>query len=131
MGVANKPKALKKPARRKRAKKAPALQDLLAAAAWAEVDAHLGEALAEFEAWQSGQADAALFAGQALRRAARKRGLAVLGEINAIEPYDAKRHLLIKAVARAPAQVRIVRPGVARGGEMLVKARATGVKRKP
>jgi len=97
----------------------------LATAAWAEADAALGEALAEFEVWQAGDTDAAAFVGQALRRLARKRGLAVIGAIRAVEPYDGGRHSLIKSVTRLPKSVRIVSPAIERAGEVLVKARVT------
>ena len=66
-------------AARKRAAQAR-LADALAGAAWAEADAALAQALAEFETLSSAktaseQRDAMFLLGQALQRAARKRGL--------------------------------------------------------
>jgi hypothetical protein len=56
------------------------LADALAGAAWAEADAALAVALAEFEALSAAttaavRKDAMFLLGQALQRAARKRGL--------------------------------------------------------
>ena len=121
----------KRSAARKRAASSRGLTNQLADAAWAEADKALAEALAEFEAWQAGDEDAAEFVGQALRRAARKRGLAPLGETGGIEAYDSKRHALVKAATRAPTRVKIKSPGVLRGVEILAKARATPLRRKP
>ena len=70
------------------------------------------------------------FVGQALRRVARKRGLTPLGEAGSVEAYDGKRHTLTKSSSRAPARVRIKSAGVARGVEVLAKARATPMRRK-
>lgn len=56
------------------------LADALAGAAWAEADAALADALAEFEVLSAAKTaaarkDAMFLLGQALQRAARKRGL--------------------------------------------------------
>jgi hypothetical protein len=115
-------------------KRAAPLRDLTrqrAEAAWADADAALAEALAEFAAWEAGEADAAAFVGQALRRAARKRGLTPLSAAGALEPYDAALHVLVKSASRPPARVKIKSPGVMRGGEVLAKARVTPVRRRP
>lgn len=66
-------------AARKRAAQAH-LADALAGAAWAEADAALAQALAEFATLSSAKTaaerkDAMFLLGQALQRAARKRGL--------------------------------------------------------
>ncbi|MFZ2031175.1 MAG: hypothetical protein WAU68_12750 [Vitreimonas sp.] len=68
-----------KSAARKRAAQAR-LADALAGAAWAEADAALADALAEFTALSAAKTaaqrkDAMFLLGQALQRAARKRGL--------------------------------------------------------
>jgi hypothetical protein len=117
-------------AARKRAAPLHGSEAALAEAAWAEADLALAEALVEFEAWQAGEAEAATFVGQAIRRAARRRGLSRIGAVGALEPYDDKSHALIKAVARPPIRVRILSTGVARGGEVLVKARAEAIRRR-
>jgi hypothetical protein len=117
-------------AARKRAAPSSKLANALGAAAWAEADTALAEALAEFEAWQAGDAAASSFVGQALRRAARKRGLITIGVADEIEIYDPARHMFIKSVARAPKSVRIVSPGIGRAGEVLVKARVAPVRRR-
>jgi hypothetical protein len=128
MSTAKKRQQGKSAARPKRAASA-ALGQKLAQAAWAEADAALAEALAEFEAWRLGEADAAELVGQALRRASRRRGLALFGRPGEIEAYDAKRHALAKAARRAPARVCLVSAGVARGEDVVVKARATPLRR--
>jgi hypothetical protein len=102
----------------------------LAQAAWAEADRALAEAMAEFEAWQQGDVDAAVFVGQALRRAARTRGLTPLSQAGRVEPYDASRHALANTPSTQPSQVRIKSAGVLRGGEVLAKARATPLRRR-
>jgi hypothetical protein len=74
-------KKTKRPAgaTRKRTEQAR-LVDALAGAAWAEADAALADALAEFEVLSAAKTaaarkDAMFLLGQALKRAARKRGL--------------------------------------------------------
>lgn len=103
--------------------------DALAQAAWAEADAALAEAIVECgRAMKAKRADdrteALALTSQALSRAARRRGLARLGKTGALEDYDPHRHELALSQKRAPGRVRIVEEGVARGGEVLVKARA-------
>jgi hypothetical protein len=126
-----KPKT-KAPAR-KRAGASSVLTDALAEAAWAEADKALADALMDFAALQSAtkakaRADAMLLLGQSLQRAARKRGLAPFGVVGALEAYNPARHAY--SGARAPKRVRIVSQGVARGGEVLIKAQA-GPARQP
>lgn len=123
----------KRPAKgavRKRA--APQLADALAAAAWQEADGALAEALAEFDSLASARSakarkDAEALLGQALTRAARRRGLTRFGSVDATEIYNPARHQLAAALKRAPKRVRVTAPGVARGDEILVKARAGAV----
>jgi hypothetical protein len=125
------PKGLGNSAARKRA--APTLVAALAEAGWAEADASLADALSEFDTLQSAvgaraRDDAVALLGQALARAARKRGLARFGALDALEPYDPKRHQLEKPAARTPKRVRIRAQGVARGNEVLIKARVAAVR---
>jgi hypothetical protein len=124
-----------KAAARKRAARPDKLSAPLAEAAWTEADAALAEALAELEAFENAKgraarADALALLGQALSRAARKRGLSRFGKVGAREPFDQRRHALALPAARPPKTVRIVAQGIARGGEVLVKARAVGVRAK-
>jgi hypothetical protein len=103
----------------------------LAEAAWAEADAALAEALVELRALGEARSvkarkDATELLEQALTRAARKRGLAVFGVVGAREAFDAKRHQA--SSRRAPKQVRIDAPGVARGAEILIKARVSAAR---
>lgn len=125
----------KKRAPSKRATPASDLTDKLAAAAWAEADAALAEALASFdEAAHAADAEtreaAWTLLEQALSQAARKRGLARVGRLGAAEPYDAKKHDLAEPVTRMPKTVRVVARGVARGRDVLVKPRVGLVRRK-
>lgn len=122
----------KRPAARKRAA-APALANALAEAAWSEADAALAQALAECDALEAApdaasREDAMAMLAQALSRAARKRGLSRIGAVGAREQYDPKRHELERAGARGPKSVRIIAPGVARGGDVLVRARVAPVR---
>ncbi len=122
--------------RRKRAVAKPAakpLADALAQAAWADADRALAEALAEMEALKgaktaAARADAQALLQQALTRAARRRGLVWFGAPGAIESFDPKRHELARASSRAPKQVRIASRGLARGSEILIKARVTSAR---
>lgn len=125
-------KPAKKPAARKRAAALP-LAAALAEASWSEADAALAQALAECDALETApdaaaRDDAMAMLTQALSRAARKRGLSRLGAVGAREAYDPQRHDLSKAGARPPKTVRIIAPGVARGGEILVRARVAPVR---
>lgn len=123
----------KKNAARKPARRSADLAAVLAEAAWAEADAALAEALVEFDALQEAtarraKADAAALLGQALARAARRRGLLRVGKAGAVEPFNAARHAPVEPQRRAPKTVRILVPGVARGNEVLAKARVGGAR---
>jgi len=133
MPPAKKPQ-LKRPPRRA-VKRAPALVDALAEAAWTEADLALAEALVECDrALHAGEedakADALSLLSQALARAARRRGLARIGKSGAIDKFDPAKHELAPARKGAPQRVRIVQQGVARGGEVLIKARVRAVRAK-
>jgi hypothetical protein len=125
----------KKSAARKRAAQGVSLASALAEAAWSEADAALAQALADLDEAQGAEdeaarGDALLRLAQSLSRAARKRGLTRIGELDAQEAYDATRHALNAAVAKPPKKVRIQARGVARGGEVLEKPRVAPVERK-
>jgi hypothetical protein len=128
----SRPRPVKR-APRKKKPAARALVDALGEAAWAEADRALGEAMVEaqiFSGAKNAEAREVALAllEQALARAARKRGLTRVGEAGAREAYNAKRHELPRPMARAPKQVRIVASGVARAGDILVKARVVAVR---
>jgi hypothetical protein len=111
------------------AKRGAPLVDALAQAAWAEADIALAEAIVECDrAIKAKRADARSEAlaltAQALSRAARRRSLVRLGKAGSVEAFDPLRHQLALSVKRAPTRVRVVEEGIARGGEVLVKARA-------
>lgn len=116
-------------------KRAPgSLAAALAEAAWIEADAALAEALVCADEFASNPAapsrrTALALLRQALARAARKRGFTRLGEVGARESYDPRLHELTGAFARLPKTVDIVASGVARGAQILVKARVAAVKR--
>lgn len=135
MSAAKKPKG--KRAAPKGAARAVSLDNALGDAAWAEADRALAQAMAEFEeveaaSTQVRRAEALMLLRQALARAARVRGFSRLGaEPGESEPYDAARHELITAPAKPPAEVIIIAQGVARGGDILVKARARAVRKRP
>ncbi len=104
----------------------------LAEASWLEADTALAEALVEFETLkaaprQKARDDAMALLGQALTRAARKRGLTPLGAAGARERFDAMRHE-IHGSARKPKNVQVVTPGVARGGDVLIRARVSAAR---
>ncbi|MEQ1817683.1 MAG: hypothetical protein ABL871_03660 [Terricaulis sp.] len=125
----------KKSAARKRAAQGVPLTDALAEAAWSEADAALAQALADFDEAQSADGkkarkDALERLGQALSRAARKRGLARVDELGDEVAYDPETHDLNEAVAKTPKTVRIQARGVTRGGEVLAKPRVAPVDRK-
>lgn len=116
-------------------KAAPALADGLAETAWRQADAALAEALADLDevaaaANDAARADALAMLAQSLSRAARKRGLDRIGELGAREAFNKQRHDLIAASAKAPQGVLIRARGVARGGEVLLRARVTPLRRK-
>lgn len=135
MPAAKKPKA--KRAAPKGAAQAVSLPNALGEAAWAEADRALAQAMTEFEEVEAAsnqvrRAEALMLLRQALARAARVRGFSRLGgEPGAVEPYDPDRHTLISAPQRPPEEVMIVAQGVVRGEEVLVKARAKAVRKRP
>jgi hypothetical protein len=111
--------------------------DALGEAGWQEADRALARALAEFEEVEAAstpvrRAEALMLLRQALARAARARGFSRLGgDVGEIEPYDPAAHELVRPAARPPADVMILSRGVARGGEVLVKARVRAARRTP
>ncbi|MES1158922.1 MAG: hypothetical protein ABUL42_03405 [Terricaulis silvestris] len=123
------------------------LSHVLAEAAWSEADHALARALADLEALEAAvhvaakrlkrakaeaQAraveDSLLVLRQSLMQAARKRGLAALGDVGAIEPYDPSRHELVKASSKPPVWVKVLARGWRRGlgpeATILVRSRA-------
>jgi hypothetical protein len=135
MPAAARPTRKRKPKSAAPKRAAPALSDALAAAAWSEADGALAEALAEFDSLANARTDAArkgatALLEQALARAARRRGLSRFGGLGATETYDPARHELTRAPARAPKRVRVKVRGVARGNEILIKARVGPVRAK-
>jgi hypothetical protein len=125
----------KKSAARQRAAQAVSVTDALAEAAWAEADAALAQALADFDeaetaSHKAARADAIERLGQALARAGRKRGLTRVGALGETAAFDARQHELNAAVAQAPKAVLIQARGVMRGGELLEKARVVPVEAK-
>jgi len=125
----------KKGAARKRAAQGVSLADALAEAAWADADAALAQALADFDEAETaerkrGRKDAMARLGQALARAARKRGLTRIGELDERVAFNADDHELNASVAKTPKSVRIQARGVVRGGEILAKPRVAPVERK-
>jgi len=108
------------------------LTNALAGASWAEADEALAEALVEFAELKRAlgdEYDALSVASQALARVARRRGLALIGDVGATVPFDAVAHEL-NGSSDAPARVRIVREGVMRGRDVLIRAVVAPV-RKP
>jgi len=125
----------KKSAARKRAAQGVSLADALAEAAWAEADSALAQALADFDEAETAERkrarkDAMARLGQALSRAARKRGLTRVGELDERVEFNADDHELNASVAKTPKSVRIQARGVVRGGEILAKPRVAPVERK-
>ncbi|HWA00971.1 MAG TPA: hypothetical protein VG841_11730 [Caulobacterales bacterium] len=118
------------------------LADMLGQAGWAEADRALARALMELHALEQAvdaakaprqsepdaNADAleacAVMLRQSLLQVARKRGLSPLGAAGAREPFDHRRHELMKPGARSPAMVKIAAPGWMRGDDILAKALA-------
>lgn len=99
------------------------LADALADASWAEADEALAEALIEFAELKrvlKEEPDALGMASQALARAARRRGLAVFGDVGASVPFDATLHEFHGSLDAA--RVRIVREGAMRGRDVLIRA---------
>jgi len=124
----------KRPAKRTTAKRAPPV-DALAAAAWLEADSALAEALVESDRaitanTAEGRDEALALLSLALGRAARRRGLSRIGKRGASEAFDGARHELALRFKRAPKRVRVEIEGVARGREILIKARVAPVRAK-
>lgn len=124
----------KHPAKRASKRAGPPV-DALAEAAWIQADGALAEALVEcgraIAARSDDARDEALsFLQLALSRAARRRGLSRIGKAGALEDFDARRHDLAASSNRAPKRVQIVDEGVARGREVLIKARVTAARAK-
>lgn len=125
----------KRPAKRAPPKPAASLVGGLAEAAWLEADSALAEALVECDQALSAKSerarrDALDLLSLALSRAARRRGFSRVGKKGAIEDFDTKRHDLATSPKRAPKRVRIALEGVARGREVLIKARVTSERAK-
>lgn len=100
------------------------LVNALADASWAEADQALAEALVEFadlkRALNQGP-DALAMASQALGRAARRRGLVLFGDVGAVVAFNAAAHELNRSSEPA-SRVRILREGVMRGTDVLIRA---------
>jgi hypothetical protein len=133
MPPANRPLP-KRPAKRA-AKRAGPPVDALAEAAWTEADAALAEALIECDRASSAKTgdardEALSLLRLALARAARRRGLSRIGEAGGLEDFDAERHEFSPRPTRAPKQVRILDEGVARGREVLIRARVAAARAK-
>lgn len=125
----------KRPAKRSAKLRDASIVDAMAQAAWLEADAALAEAIVECDRAVSAEDEeerdeAIALTSQALTRAARRRGLIRLGKSGALEAFDPAKHDLALSVKRAPKRVRIIEEGVARGREVLVKARAQPVRTK-
>lgn len=111
------------------------LTKALAAASWAEADRALAQALVEFAGLEAAsgpakRAEAMALVSQALARAARRRGLEFQGEVGEVCAYEPARHELISSAKRAPGVVKVVAPGIARAGKILLKARVSAVRAK-
>jgi hypothetical protein len=119
-----------KRAAKRAAKRVAPPVDALAEAAWTEADGALAEALVEADRAISADRDdardeALSLLRLALSRAARRRGLSRIGKAGALDDFDPGRHELAASARGAPKRVRIVDEGVARGREVLIKARVT------
>ena len=118
---------------RKRRPQMAGLANTLAEAAWTQADRALAQALADFSELGASQSPAkrkvllALIA-QSLRRAARHRGLSRIGAVGDVAAFDADKHEFSGKGPRAPKEVRILVPGVARSGAVLVKARVAAAR---
>ena len=100
------------------------LANALANASWAEADEALAEALVEFAELKRAlreEPETLAMAAQALARAARRRGLRLFGDVGANVAFDANAHELNPS-SEAAGSVRIVREGVMRGREVLIRA---------
>lgn len=133
MSAGKKTKPKKSAARQRAAQRV--LTDALAEAAWSEADVALAQALADFDEAETAKKkgarkDALERLGQALSRAARKRGLSRVGDLDERVEFDTDSHDLNAAVAKTPKSVRIQARGVARGGEVLIKPRVAPAEKK-
>lgn len=112
-------------------KRRPQMADLantLAEASWTQADRALAQALADFSELGGSQSPAKRrglmeLIAQSLQRAARQRGLSRIGAEGDFAAFDADKHEFAGKGPRAPKEVRILVPGVARSGVVLVKAR--------
>lgn len=68
---------------------------------------------------------------QGLTRAAKVRGLSMLGEIGAITPFDPAAHTPIKGKMSAGTMVKIVTPGVGLAGKVLAPAEVRRARKGP
>lgn len=134
MPPAKRPSPPKRATKRAAPKRGAPPVNALAQAAWAQADAALAEAMVECE--RAVQADDAKARAEALNllalalaRTARRRGISRLGKAGTTEPFNPAKHELAGRM-RAPARVRIVEPGVARGADVLIKARVNPVRAK-
>lgn len=108
---------------RKPARAPDVLTQQLAEASWIDADQALAEALALFDELEDAPADPELLQvlGQALTRAARRRGLQRLGAVGEELAYSAAQHELL--AGRSAKTVVIVARGVAQGHAVLVRPR--------
>lgn len=110
----------------------------LGEAGWAEADRALAAAIAESAALDLAinklarsksptavkrAEDAFALLTQALDTVARKRGVSRFGEVGAVEKFDPERHEIAGATPKS-ARVKLTAPGVMKGGDVLLKARA-------
>lgn len=111
------------------------LTNALAAASWAEADEALGEALVEFAGLERALAgkedgtarEALAMTAQALSLAGRRRGLSMFGAAGARADFDEGLHQLVGAPSAT--RVRILRAGVMRGREVLIRALVAPVRK--
>lgn len=68
---------------------------------------------------------------QGLTRAAKVRGVSMLGEIGTITAFDPAAHAPIKGKVSAGALVKIVTPGVGLAGKVLVRAEVRRARKGP
>jgi hypothetical protein len=100
------------------------MSNALAQASWVEADEALAEALVEFAELArvlTKPPETFTMASQALSRVARRRDLELFGEIGATAPLDRDLHELSGSSA-STGSVRILREGVMRGRDVLIRA---------
>ena len=110
------------------------LADAMAKAGWSEADAALAEAVVEVaqlevslgiaSSAKSRVANALALVRQAIMRAARRRGLTIIGAPGAVVPFVPGFHELADPGSASPARVKILSVGIARGEEVLIPAMA-------